>query len=161
MDANTPNESFKVFQSRTRGLEYSISHYGDSFYILSNADNAQNFKLSKTSEKNTEKNFWQDIIPHRNDVLLEDIDIFKNYLVISERKNGLNQIKIKPWDGTESYYLPFESKTYTAYTTTNLDFETDTLRYSYQSMTTPSSIIDFNMLTKEKTLKKELQHQLM
>ena len=155
LDANTPNESFKVFQSRTRGLEYSISHYGDSFYILSNADNAQNFKLSKTSEKNTEKNFWQDIIPHRNDVLLEDIDIFKNYLVISERKNGLNQIKIKPWDGTESYYLPFESKTYTAYTTTNLDFETDTLRYSYQSMTTPSSIIDFNMLTKEKTLKKE------
>ena len=95
------------------------------------------------------------IIPHRNDVLLEDIDIFKNYLVISERKNGLNQIKIKPWGGAKSYYLPIESKTYTAYTTTNLDFETDTLRYGYQSMTTPSSIIDFNMLTKEKTLKKE------
>ena len=155
LDANIPNDSFKVFQSRTKGLEYSISHYEDSFYILSNADNAQNFKLSKTSEKNTEKKFWKDIIPHRNNVLLEGIDIFKNYLVISERKNGLNQIKIKRWDNADSYYLPFESETYTAYTTTNLDFDTDTLRYGYQSMTTPSSIMDFNMLTKEKTQKKE------
>ena len=155
LDANIPNDSFKVFQSRTKGLEYSISHYEDSFYILSNADNAQNFKLSKTSEKNTEKKFWKDIIPHRNNVLLEGIDIFKNYLVISERKNGLNQIKIRRWDNADSYYLPFESETYTAYTTTNLDFDTDTLRYGYQSMTTPSSIMDFNMLTKEKTQKKE------
>ena len=155
LDANIPNDSFKVFQSRTKGLEYSISHYEDSFYVLSNADNAQNFKLSKTSEKNTEKKFWKDIIPHRNNVLLEGIDIFKNYLVISERKNGLNQIKIKRWDNADSYYLPFESETYTAYTTTNLDFDTDTLRYGYQSMTTPSSIMDFNMLTKEKTQKKE------
>ena len=155
LDANIPNDSFKVFQSRTKGLEYSISHYEDSFYVLSNADNAQNFKLSKTSEKNTEKKFWKDIIPHRNNILLEGIDIFKNYLVISERKNGLNQIKIKRWDNADSYYLPFESETYTAYTTTNLDFDTDTLRYGYQSMTTPSSIMDFNMLTKEKTQKKE------
>ena len=155
LDANIPNDSFKVFQSRTKGLEYSISHYEDSFYVLSNADNAQNFKLSKTSEKNTEKKFWKDIIPHRNNVLLEGIDIFKNYLVISERKNGLNQIKIKRWDNADSYYLPFESETYTAYTTTNLEFDTDTLRYGYQSMTTPSSIMDFNMLTKEKTQKKE------
>jgi len=155
LDANIPNDSFKVFQSRTKGLEYSISHYEDSFYVLSNADNAQNFKLSKTSEKNTEKKFWKDIIPHRNNVLLEGIDIFKNYLVISERKNGLNQIKIRRWDNADSYYLPFESETYTAYTTTNLDFDTDTLRYGYQSMTTPSSIMDFNMLTKEKTQKKE------
>jgi len=154
LDANIPNDNFKVFQSRTKGLEYSISHYEDSFYVLSNADNAQNFKLSKTSEKNTEKKFWKDIIPHRNNILLEGIDIFKNYLVISERKNGLNQIKIKRWDNADSYYLPFESETYTAYTTTNLDFDTDTLRYGYQSMTTPSSIMDFNMLTKEKTQKK-------
>ena len=94
LDANTPDGSFKVFQARTRGLEYSISHYGDYFYVLSNADDAQNFKLSKTTEKHTEKRFWKDVIPHRSDVLLEGIDIFKDYLVVSERKNGLNQIKI-------------------------------------------------------------------
>ena len=154
MNANTPDKKFKVFQPRTRGLEYSISHFNDSFYVLSNADDAQNFKLSKTSENNTEKRYWKDVIPHRKDVLLEGIDIFKDFLVVSERKNGLNQIKIERWDGSNSYYLPFDSETYTAYTTTNIDFNTDVLRYGYQYMTTPSSVIDFNMVTKEKTIKK-------
>ncbi|MGB0186121.1 MAG: S9 family peptidase [Flavobacteriaceae bacterium] len=155
LNANTPDDAFKVFQPRTRGLEYSIAHYDDSFYILSNADGAQNFKLSKTPEQQTEKHYWKDVIPHRKDVLLEGIDIFKDFLVVSERKNGLNQIKIERWDGSDSYYLPFESETYTAYTTTNIDFDTTILRYGYQSMTTPSSVIDFNMVTKEKTIKKE------
>lgn len=155
LNANNPDGVFKVFQPRTRGLEYSISHYGDYFYVLSNDDGAHNFKLSKTPESNTEKQFWKDVIPHRADVLLEDIDIFKDFLVVSERKNGLNQIKIERWDGKESYYLPFESETYTAFTTSNIDFDTKILRYGYQSMTTPSSIIDFDMETKNKTIKKE------
>ena len=155
LDANTPDADFKVFQPRTRGLEYSISHYEDSFYIVSNADGAQNFKLSKTSETQTEKNYWKDVIPHRENVLLEDIEIFKDFLVVSERENGLNQIFIKRWDGSGSYYLPFEGETYTAYTTTNVDFDTTVLRYGYQSLTTPSSIIDFDMVTKTKTIKKE------
>jgi oligopeptidase B len=155
LNADTPNQPFKVFQPRTRGLEYSIAHYGDSFYVVSNADGAKNFKLSKTSENQTEKPFWRDVIPHRSDVLLEGIDIFKDFLVISERKNGLNQIKITRWDGTDQYYLPFESETYTAYSTANIDFDTNSLCYGYQSMTTPSSMIDFNMVTKEKTVMKE------
>lgn len=155
LNANSPDDAFKVFQPRTRGLEYSIAHYDDSFYVMSNADGAQNFKLSKTPEHQTEKRYWKDVIPHREDVFLEGIDIFKDFLVVSERKNGLNQIKIKRWDGADSYYLPFESETYTAYTTTNIDFDTTILRYGYQSMTTPSSIIDFDMVTKEKTIKKE------
>jgi len=155
LNANTPNGDFKVFQPRTRGLEYGISHFEDSFYIVSNADGAQNFKLSKTSETQTEKKYWKDVIPHREAVLLEDIEIFKDFLVVSERENGLNHIHIKSWDGTESYYLPFESETYTAYTTTNIDFDTTVLRYGYQSLTTPSSVIDFDMVTKTKTIQKE------
>ena len=155
LNANTPDGEFKVFQPRTRGLEYSISHYGDSFYIVSNADGAQNFKLSKTSETQTQKGYWKDVIPHRENVLLEDIEIFKDFLVVSERENGLNQIHIKRWDGSDSYYLPFDSETYTAYTTTNIDFDTTVLRYGYQSLTTPSSVIDFDMVTKTKTIKKE------
>ena len=155
LNANTPDGDFKVFQPRTRGLEYSISHYEDSFYIVSNADGAQNFKLSKTSETQTQKKYWNDVIPHRENVLLEDIEIFKDFLVVSERENGLNQIHIKRWDGSGSYYLPFESETYTAYTTTNIDFDTSVLRYGYQSLTTPSSIIDFDMVIKTKTIKKE------
>ena len=155
LNANTPDGDFKVFQPRTRGLEYGISHYEDSFYIVSNADGAQNFKLSKTSETQTEKEYWKDVIPHRESVLLEGIEIFKDFLVVSERENGLNQIHIKRWDGAANYYLPFESETYTAYTTTNIDFDTTVLRYGYQSLTTPSSVIDFDMVTETKTIKKE------
>jgi len=151
----TPDAKFTIFQKRTRGLEYSISHYGDSFYIITNKDKATNFKLMKTSEDKTLKENWEDLIPHRKDVLLEDFDIFKDYLVVSERSNGLHKIRIMPWNGEGEYYLPFESETYTAMTTTNLDFDTELLRYSYQSLATPSSAIDFNMRTKEKTVLKE------
>lgn len=155
LNADTPDEPFTVFQERIRGLEYSVSHYGDQFYIITNADGAFNFKLMKTPENNTQRTYWRDVISHRPDVLLEDMDIFKDFLVISERTNGLNQIRIKKWDGSEDYYLPFDNETYTAYTSTNVEFDTPVLRYGYNAMTTPSSIIDFNMVTKEKTVLKE------
>jgi oligopeptidase B len=153
--SETPDAKFKVFQKRTRGLEYSMSHYGDHFYIVTNKDKATNFKLMKTPEAQTSKENWVDVIAHREDVLLEDIDIFKDYLVVSERADGLNKIRIIPWGGEGEYYLPFESETYMAYTTTNLDFDTPILRYGYQSLATPSSVIDFNMKTREKTILKE------
>lgn len=154
LKSDNPNGKFSIFQKRTRGLEYDISHYGDSFYIVTNKDNATNFKLMKTSENATSAENWKEIIPHREDVLLYNIDIFKNFLVVEENSNGLDKIQIRPWQG-ETYYLPFESETYAAYTTQNLDFETDILRYGYQSLTTPASVIDFNMVTKEKTILKE------
>ncbi len=153
--ADDPDGKFKVFHPRTRGLEYSISHYGDDFYVLTNKDGATNFKLMKVAEGDTSAENWKEFIPHREDVLLEGIDIFKEYYVLTERKNGLNELKIVRWDGSDSYYLPFDSETYTTYVSTNPDFDTEILRYSYNSMTTPSSIIDFNMRTKEKDIKKE------
>lgn len=155
--ADNPDGEFKVFQKRVRGMEYDISHYGDSFYILTNKDKATNFKLMKTPENATERENWKDLIPHREDVLLEEIEIFKDYLVVGERSNGLNKIRIMPWNGKGEYYLPFESETYTANISTNPDFDTQVLRYSYQSMGTPSSVIDFNMMTKEKEVMKEQQ----
>ncbi|MCW4469936.1 S9 family peptidase [Flavobacterium sp. MFBS3-15] len=155
LDAKKPDGEFKIFQPRTRGLEYSIAHYGDKWYIVTNKDKATNFKLMTTPETATGKANWKDLVPHRKDVLLEDIEIFKNYLVIEERSNGLNTIRIRPWDGKGEYYLPFGSETYTAGVSTNPDFDTDVLRYSYQSLATPSSVIDFNMKTKEKKVLKE------
>ena len=157
LEADNPDGKFRIFQKRVRGLEYSINHYGDSFYIMTNAEKATNFKLMKTLETATAKENWKEVVPHREDVLLEDIEIFKDYLVVEERFNGLNRIRIMPWSGEGQYYLPFESETYTAYTGTNVDFNTDILRYSYQSMNTPSSVIDFNMKTKTKEIKKEQQ----
>lgn len=152
-----PDGEFKIFSPRVRGLEYTIFHYEDSFYILTNKDKAENFKIMKVKEGNTYSENWQEFIPHRENVLLEDIDIFKEYYVLSERENGLNKIRIIRWDGTEDYYLPFQSETYTAYVGSNPDFDTDILRYSYNSLSTPSSVIDFNMRTREKAIKKEQQ----
>lgn len=155
LNADTPQADFKLFQKRERGLEYAISHYDDAFYIITNKDEAVNFKLQKTSEKTTEKEHWVDVLPHRNNVLLEDIDIFKDYYVVSERENGLNRLRIISWSGDEDYYLPFDSETYTAYTGSNPEFNTDVLRYSYNALTTPSSVIDYNFKTKQKTVLKE------
>ena len=157
LEADNPDGKFRVFQKRVRGVEYSINHYGDSFYMMTNADKATNFKLMKTLETATSKENWIEVVAHREDVLLEDIEIFKDFLVVEERTNGLNRIRIMPWNGEGEYYLPFDSETYTAYTGTNVDFDTDILRYSYQSMTTPSSVIDFNMKIKTKEIKKEQQ----
>lgn len=155
LNADTPNANFKLFQERTRGLEYSISHFEDHFYILTNLDNATNFKLMKTNVANTAIDNWKEVIPHRKNVMLEGIDIFKEFLVMSERENGLNNIRIKRWDNTDDYYLPFDNETYTAYTSTNVDFDTTILRYGYNALTTPASIIDFDMVNKTKEVKKE------
>ena len=157
LNADDPNGEFQKFHPRERGLEYSIAHYDGEFYVLTNADKATNFKLMKTSESATSKDNWEEVIPHRSDVLLENVDIFKEYLVVSERSNGLNRLKISRWDGTEEYYLPFDNETYTAYTMQNPEFDTQILRYGYNSLTTPASVIDFDMQTREKEVKKEVE----
>ena len=155
LDANNPNGELRMIQKRERNLEYEIAHYEDHFYIKTNKDGATNFKLMKTPENKTSKENWVDIISHRNDTLLEDISIFKDYLVIEERNNGLNKIRIKSWDNSNDYYLPFEEETYSVGVYPNPDFDSDIIRYSYTSMTTPSSVIDFNMKTTSKDIKKE------
>ena len=157
LEADHPDEDFKVVQPRIRGMEYSISHYKDCFYILTNKDGATNFKLMKTPVVRTLAENWKDVIPHREDVLLEDIDLFRDYLVVSQRSDGLNKIRVSRWDGTEAYFLPFDNETYTAFTGTNPDFDTEVLRYTYNSMNTPTQVVDFNMRTREKDVKKELQ----
>jgi oligopeptidase B len=153
--ADTPDAEWKIFQERERGLEYSFDHFEDSFYIVTNKDGATNFKLMKTPVDKTPKENWEEIIPHRESVLLEGFELFKKYLVTEERENGLTHIKIKSWDNSVNYELPFEEEVYTVGTSVNRDFDTEILRYRYTSMTTPWSAIDFNMKTREKTIIKE------
>jgi len=155
LNADKPNENFKMFQSRKKDLEYSISHYNEHFYILTNADKATNFKIMKTPETATSKDNWKEVIAQRNDVLLEDMSMFKDYMVIEERTNGLNKIRIKRWDKTADYHLPFNEETYSAYVYANPEFDTDIIRYGYNSLTTPASVIDFNMKDKSSEIKKE------
>jgi len=151
--ADEINPEFKIIQPREKDLEYDVSHFEDKFYIRTNL-NAKNFRLMETSVKNTGKDNWKEIIPNRDDVLLEGVDIFKNYLVLSERKSGLTELRIINQTDKSEYYLDFGEEAYLAYTSTNLEFDTEILRYGYTSMTTPNSTFDYNMITKEKSLLK-------
>ena len=155
VEADNPTGEFTILQPRERDLEYNVSHFGDYFYLLTNKDQATNFKLMKTPINHTSKDNWVDVIPHRKDTLLEDFSIFKDYLVLEERNNGLSKIRIKRWDNSEDYYLPFGEETYSANVYANPDFDTDVIRYSYNSFTTPNSVIDFNMKSQVKDIKKE------
>lgn len=155
LSADDPSGEFSIIQPRERDLEYSLSHYEDHFYIQTNKDGAKNFKLMKTPVDKTTKENWVDLIPHREDTLLEDVSIFKEYLVLEERTNGLSKIRIKRWDGEEDYYLPINEETYSVDVYANPEFDTDVFRYSYNSFTTPNSVIDFNMKDRSKEVKKE------
>lgn len=154
IDASKPNSKFKVIQPRERDLEYGIAHYKDHFYIRTNYK-AKNFRMMKTPIAKTSKENWIEMIPNRDDVFLSNFEIFKNYLVVGERKNGLNQLRIRNWESGDEHYLDFGEETYDAWISTNPEFETDVLRYGYTSLTTPSSTIDYNMGTKEKTVMKQ------
>lgn len=144
---------FQLLQPRIPHLEYAADHFGDQFWIKTNAD-AQNFKIVKAPISDPSKENWIDVIAHRPEVLLEDFDLFSRYLVTQERTNGLTQIQIRPWEG-DPFSLEFEDETYTAWISTNPEFNTDLLRFGYNSLITPSSVFDFDMISKTKTLLKQ------
>ena len=157
VSADSPNKDFKIFQKRVNGLEYSIDHFNGKWFIRTNKDKATNFKLMICDENKTNKENWKDYISHRQDVLLEDIDLFNNHLVITERKTGLRRIEIRPWKGGNSHYIEFEDEAYSLYSSTNLETNTNKFRYSYSSMTTPNSVIEYDMNSKEKIILKETE----
>lgn len=155
LDADHPNKEFKNFTPRRKGLEYNISHYGDSFYVLTNQNDATNFKLMKCPLNNTQEDNWTEVIPHRKNVLLEDIDIFKDYLVTTERHNGLSKIHVKSWDEDVDYFIPFDSETYTVGTSVNLEFNTDKVRFNYTSLNVPPSVMSYDMTNKQLKILKQ------
>ena len=157
VSADSPNKDFKIFQKRVNGLEYSIDHFDGKWFIRTNKDKATNFKLMICDENKTNKENWKDYISHRQDVLLEDIDLFNNHLVITERKTGLRRIEIRPWKGGNSHYIEFEDEAYSLYSSTNLETNTNKFRFSYSSMTTPNSVIEYDMNSKEKIILKETE----
>ncbi len=154
LDADRPEGQFKVVQPREKDLEYSVDHYQDKFYVLTNYK-AKNFRLMETPINKTTKENWVEVIPHRDDVLLEGFEIFKDFLVVGERKNGLTQIRIINWEPKSEHYLDFGEETYSAYIAQNPEFDTNLLRYGYTSLTTPNSVFDYDMNTKEKKLLKQ------
>lgn len=153
LDANKPDGAFRVFQPREKDMLYDIDHRGDKFYILTNW-NAKNFRLMETSLKATTRDQWKELIPHQDSVLLEGMEMFNTHMVLSERRGGLSQLHIIS-DSGQQHYLDFGEAAYMAYVGTNREMDAKILRYGYTSLTTPSSVFDYNMDTKEKTLMKQ------
>ena len=154
LDANHPEDEFKLIQPRVRELEYSVDHFEDYFYIRTNLD-ALNFKLMRTPVTNPGKENWEEVIAHRDEVYFSDFEILKNYLVISERREGITHLRVMPWAGKQEYFIDFEEEVYTAGAHVNLEYDTDIFRFSYTSLTTPNSVFDINLRTRERTLLKQ------
>ncbi|KAB1063932.1 S9 family peptidase [Salibacter halophilus] len=157
LPADEPNGEFQLFDKRERDHEYSIAHYNDHFYILTNKD-ARNFKVMKTPEYKTTQENWESVIEHRDDVMIENMELFQNFMVTEERENGLVNLCIRPWEG-DMHEIKFSDPAYVAYIGINPDFNTDNLRYGYTSLTTPPSVYLYNMKTREQELLK--QHEVV
>jgi oligopeptidase B len=154
LDADTPNGDWTILQPRERGLEYGVAHFGDDFYIKTNLD-AQNFRLMKAPTNASSKENWVEVIGNRDDVLLEGVEIFKDYLVVEERREGLNQIRVIRWDDKSEHYMEFSDPAYSAGVGYNPDFDSQIMRYNYSSMTTPSTTSEYNLDTRESVMLKQ------
>mgnify|MGYP001498174859 FL=1 len=157
LSADNPDGKFKIFQERVNGLEYSISHFKDKWYITTNKDGATNFKLMSCPENKTNSKNWKEYVPHRDDVLLEGVEVFNDFLVLTERENGLRRVDIRPWSGKGRHYINFEEEAYSLYSSANPEMNTSKFRYSYSSMTTPNSVVEYDMISKDMKVLKETE----
>ncbi len=154
INADEPNATFKVFQPRMKDVLYDVTPLEDKFLITTNKD-ALNFKVMETPLDKTGVESWKDFMPHRKDVLMEGISEFKNYLVFSERQNGLSQLVILDRRTNKREFLKFDEPTYTVYPSGNPEYNTDYFRFGYTSMITPSSQFEQNLQTGKRTLLKQ------
>jgi oligopeptidase B len=155
IDASKPTDEFKVFQPRSKDVLYSVTPLADKFLIRTNKDGALNFKLMKCPLDKTEANNWQEVIPHRTDVLIEGISEFKEFIVLEERKDGLVKMRIRNIKDNAEYYIDFGEAAYDAYISNNPEYTSTTLRYGYSSLVTPPSTFDYSLISKEKKLMKQ------
>lgn len=156
LEATHPTGDFKIFEPRKENFQYSIEHYNDKFYILTDWD-APNFRLMEMPETKTAKENWKEVIPHRKDVYISNMVVFKDHLVLNEVKDALNQLRVINETDHKDYYVTFPETVYAAFPNVNPDYNTNVLRFSYTSMTTPRTIYDFNMDTQQRELKKQTE----
>lgn len=155
LESNQPNDDFRIFQERQPDMLYAIDHYGEHFYIQTNADGARNYKIMRTPIGQTEKANWEEVVAPREQVMIEGFTIFNKFFVIEEREGGLVKIRVKSWDGMTDYYIDFGEPAYTAGVGANPDFDATKVRFAYTSMTTPSSVFEYDMEKRTKTLLKQ------
>ena len=157
LNANEPNGDFKIFQKRVDGLEYSIDHLNDKWYVRTNINDSKNFKLMVCDEDKTSSDNWKEFIKHRKNVLLEGVEVFNDFFVITERENGQRRFNVISNKDGESHYIDYEEEVFSAYSSVNSEINSKTFRYGYSSMTTPNSTIEYNLIKKTKTVLKEAE----
>jgi oligopeptidase B len=154
LDAGKPEGEFRIFQPRMKDVLYDVISLDDRFLIRTNL-HAQNFRLMECPLDKTDSSNWKEVIAHRADVLLEEVDEFKDFIVLSERKGGLVSLRVRNLTTQQEHYIDFGETTYAAYTGNNPEYNSSTLRYNYTSLTTPNSVYDYNLVSKEKKLMKQ------
>lgn len=157
LDANNPEGEFVVFQPRMKDVLYQIFPVEDRFYILTNKDGAENFKLMECPLIETSASAWEEVIPHRKDVLLEGVTEFKDFMAIQERKNGLTRIRIKKLSDGSDHYIDFDDPDYTTRLLPGQQYTSHEVRYFFSSLVTPASTFDYNMISRKKELKKQTE----
>ncbi|HEX4903810.1 MAG TPA: S9 family peptidase [Acidimicrobiales bacterium] len=155
LESSNPTGDFRVVQPREQEVEYSIEHHGDRFFIVTNADGAENFKLMEAPDDAPGREHWTDVVAHRPDVKLAGIDVFENHLVLFERAKGIRQIRVQSMLDGSDYVIEQPEEVSTASGGSNPEFHSHVLRYGYTSLVTPSSVFDFDMDTRERSLRKQ------
>ncbi|MCH8147346.1 MAG: S9 family peptidase [Planctomycetes bacterium] len=153
LDAGNPRGVFTTIEPRRQGVEYSVDHHGDDFFIVTN-DDAMNFRLMRAPVESPSRGNWTEVIEHRPAVRLTGVDMFANHMAIYERQDGLRRLRLRNLKDGSEHYVSFDDPVYTFYATGNAEFDTDTIRYSYTSLVTPRSVYDYNMNTRAAELKK-------
>lgn len=156
LEANKPRDAFRLFSPRQENVLYGVEHRHHQFIIRTN-ENAQNYKIMQTSENKTAKEHWQELVPHQDNVLIEEFQIFNDYLALLLRNDGLMQIEIHPFDGRPAHQIDFDEPCYYAYFDRNREMSSHELRFTFTSLKTPSSIYDYDMKTRKKVLKKQAE----
>jgi len=153
LPADDPTGEPRLFLPRRRGHEYEVEHFGSDFYVRTN-DEAVNFRLMRAPVTDTTRERWEEVIPHQPEVLLEGIEVFRDHLVVAERHRGLRRLLIRTWSGRDEHYVTFDEPAYVAWAAENFDLDTTVVRFRYASLTTPTSVFDYDMVARTRTLLK-------
>jgi oligopeptidase B len=156
LKSDNPDGEFTIFQARERGLEYSIEHYNNEFYIRTNYK-ALNFNVMKTLDNKTSKENWKNVMPYNDSIFTEGIEIMSDYLVIQQKVAGIGNLFVYHLKSKKSYGIDFEEEVFSADMTSNTDPKSKVLRFSYTSLTTPTEIYDYNLETKERVMLKKTE----
>lgn len=155
LDANNPTGKFKMIRAREQGVEYSVYHHGDKFYIVTNADDAYNFKVMIAPDRKPGKKNWKELVPHLDEVKIDGLDMFENYMVTYGRKDGLRLLRVTDMTTDESHDIEFPEATYSVRGASNPDFKSELVRFTYMSLTTPQTVYDYSMKTREREVMKK------